>query len=175
MWQPFGKLFQIPLVVRAAIIDTFVNTEVFTVFDRLEGMPAVRALEFERGNNLFSAYKGLSADLAHELSAAAGVVVDVLMRSPAERADSILGNCAGLAAARFDWFRSFSITEPVVLVPELPILLDKGFDDGQFVGKEFLVFGAVEFIVRPLLERDISADEKNKPADLAILFLNDVK
>lgn len=80
MWQPFGKLFQIPLVVRAVIIDTFVNTEVFTVFDRLECMPAVRAPEFERGNNVFSGNKGLPADLAFELPTAAGIVIDVFMR-----------------------------------------------------------------------------------------------
>ena len=106
MWQSFGKLFQIPLVVRAVIIDTFVNTEVFTVFDRLEGFP---------------------------------------------------------------------IAETVILVPEFPVLFDEGLDDRQFVREEFLILRAVDFIMGPLFERDVSADKENKPADLAILFLNDSK
>ena len=151
------------------------NTEVFAVFYRLEGMSTVGAEQLKRGSHFFASDKGLAADLAFELATAAGIVVDVLMRSSAERADSVFGNRTGLALVRLDWFHSFSIAEPVVLVPELPILLDEWFDDGQFVGKEFLVFGAEGFIVGPLPERDISADEKNKPADLAILFLNDVK
>ena len=175
MWQPFGKLFQIPLVVRAVIINTFVNTEVFTVFDRLEGMPAVRALELERGNNIFSGNKGLSADLAFELSTTAGIVIDVFMRGTAERAYDIYWYSTFLAFLGFYGLEGFSIAEAVILVPEFPVLFDEGLDNRQFVREEFLILGAVDFIMGPLFERDVSADKENKPADLAILFLNDSK
>ena len=87
----------------------------------------------------------------------------------------LLGDCTLLAFVRLDRFYGFAIAETIVFVLELPVLLDEGFDNGQLVGKKLLVFGAVEFIVSPLLERDVSADKENKPADLAILFLNDVK
>ena len=55
----------------------------FPVFNGLKGMAAVWALKFERRKNLFSVYKGLSADLALKLSAAAGVVIDVFIWSTA--------------------------------------------------------------------------------------------
>ena len=63
----------------------------------------------------------------------------------------------------------------VILVPEFPVLLDERFDDWKLVREELLILRAVDFIMSPLLQRDISADKENKPADLAILLLNDVK
>ena len=175
MWQPFGKLFQIPLVVRAVVIDAFMDAEVLPVLNRLEGMAAVWALKFERGNNLFSVYKGLSTDLALELTAAAGVVVDIFMWSAAERTYDICGHSTLLAFPGFYRLESFPIAEAIILVPELPILLDERFDDRQLVCKELLILRAVDLIMSPLLQRNISADKENKPADLAILFLNDSK
>lgn len=151
------------------------DTEVFAVFDRLEGVSAVRALEFERGDYLFSGHKGLAADLAHKLAATAGVIVDILVWCTAERAYGIRGNRAWLAFVRLDWFYGFAVAETIVFVPELPILLDERLDNRQLIRKELLIFWAVEFIMSPLLERNISADKKNKPADLLILFLNDMK
>ena len=73
------------------------------------------------------------------------------MRGAAERADGVRGNVTGLAFMRLDGFNGFAVAEAVVFVPELPVLFDKRF------------------------ERDVSADKKNKPADLLILFLNDFK
>ena len=75
----------------------------------------------------------------------------------------------------FTGWRAFSIAETIILVPEFPVLLDERFDDRQLVCKELLILRAVDLIMSPLLERDISADKENKPADLAILFLNDSK
>ena len=72
-------------------------------------------------------------------------------------------------------FHGFAITEQVVFVPESPVLFDEGFDDRKLISEEFLVLRAVDFIMSPLFQRNISADKENKPADLLILFLNDVK
>ena len=67
---------------------------------------------------------------------------------------------------------SFAIAEAVVFVPEPPVLFDKGLDDGESVGGEFLILGTKDFVMSLLLERDVSADEENKPANLLRLFLN---
>lgn len=40
----------------------------------------------------------------------------------------------------------------------------------QLICKKLLIFWVVEFIMSPLLERNISADKKNKPADLLMLL-----
>ena len=138
-------------------------------------MTTVRALKSERGHHFLPGNKGLPADLALERTAADRVVINILMGCAAKRAYGICWDCTLLAFVRLDRFYGFAIAETIVFVPELPVLLDEGFDNGQLVGKKLLVFGAVEFIVSPLLERDVSADKENKPADLAILFLNDVK
>ena len=58
---------------------------------------------------------------------------------------------------------------------EYPVLFDEGLDDRKLISEEFLVLRAVDFIMSPLFQRNISADKENKPADLLILFLNDVK
>jgi hypothetical protein len=42
--EALRKLCEIPPVVRTAVVDTLMDTEMFPVFDRLEGMPAIRAL-----------------------------------------------------------------------------------------------------------------------------------
>ena len=92
-----------------------------------------------------------------------------------ERTYRIFGNSAGFTFLGFDRFDGLAIAEAVVLVPELPILFDEGLDDGKLIGEKLLIFVAVEFVMRPLFQRNISADKENKPADLLMLFLNDSK
>ena len=149
--------------------------EVLTVFDRLQGMAAVGALELQWGSYFLAVDKGLATDLAFELTAATCIIVDVLMWCTTERTYGIFRNGAGLTILGFDRFHGFAITEPVVFVPELPVLFGEGFDDGKLISEELLIFGAVEFVMGPLFQRDISADKENKPADLLMLFLNDSK
>lgn len=170
-----GQFFQITFIVRAVVVDAFMDAEVLAVFDRLEGMSAVRALESERGDHFFPGHKGLPADLALKLAAAAGVVVNILMGCAAKRAYGIRWDCTLPAFVRLDRFYGFAIAETIVFVPELPVLLDKRLDNRELIRKELLIFWTVKFIMSPLFERDISADKENKLADLAILFLNDIK
>lgn len=117
----------------------------------------------------------MPADLALKLSAAARAVIDIVMRGAAERAGGICRNVTGFAFLGFDRLYGFAIAEEVVSVPELPVLFDEWFDDRKFIREELLVFRAVEFIVSPLLKRNVSANKKNEPANLLILFLNDFK
>ena len=146
-----------------------------TVFDWLQSMTAVRALELKGSSYFLSIDKGPAADLAFELSATTSIIVDVLMRGPAKRTYGVFRNGADLTLLGFDRFHSFAVTESVVFVPELPVLFEKRFDDRKLIGKELLVFWAVELIMSPLFQRNISANKENKPADLLILFLNNVK
>ena len=157
----------------AVVVDTFVHAEMFSVFDRLESMVAVRALEFQMGCYLFSIHKGLTADFAFKLTASTGIIIDVLMWSPAERAGGISRDGTCFALLGLYRRNCFTVAETIILVPKLPVLFDKGFDDREFVRGKFLVGRAVDLIMSPLFQRDISADEENKPANLLILFLND--
>ena len=94
---------------------------------------------------------GLTTDLAFELSAAAGIIVDIVMWGTTERTRGICGNGTGFALLRFYRRYCFSVTEAIILIPELPVLLDEGFDDRKLIGSKFLVFGAVDFVMSPLL------------------------
>jgi len=109
-WKVSRKLFQISFVVGAVVIDAFVNTEVLPVFDRLEGMTAVRALEFQRRCNFFTIDEGLSTDFAFELSTTTVVIVDIRMWGTAERTDGICRDITSLAFLGFDRLYGFAIT-----------------------------------------------------------------
>jgi len=113
-------------------------------------MGAVRALKFQRSSYFFTIDKGLSTDFAFELTTATGIVVDVLVRSTAERAVGIARDITRFVFVRLYRFHDFAIAKPVVLIPKLPVLFKEWFDDGKFIGEEFLVLGAVEFIMSPL-------------------------
>lgn len=126
------------------------------------------------GSHFFASNESLSADFALKLSTAAGVVIDIDVRGTTERADGICGDAVGFAFVWADWRYGLAVAEAVIFVPELPVP-DERFDDGKFIREEFLVLWAVEFIMSPLFERDVFADEENKPADLFVLFLNDSK
>lgn len=117
----------------------------------------------------------MPADLALELSAAAGVVIEIVMRGATERADGICWNVTGFPFVWLNKFNGSAVAEEVVFVPELPVLLEERFDDREFIRKELLIFRAVEFLMGPLFERDVSTEKENEPADLLILFLNDLK
>lgn len=147
----------------------------FPVFDGLESMAAVRTLEFYRSGNLFASNEGLAAYFALKLTMTTIVIINVVMWSTAKRADGIFRDIVLFAFLRFDRLKDVAITQTIVFNPKLPVLFDKGFDDGKFVCGKFLIGRAVDFIMSPLFERDISADKENKPANLLMLFLNNSK
>lgn len=102
----------------------------FSVFDRLEGMTAVRALKFERGHHFLPGHKGLPADLALKLTTVAGVVVNILVGCTTKRAYGIRWDRPLVAFVRLDGFYGFAIAETIVFVPELPVLLEERLDNG---------------------------------------------
>ena len=93
-------------------------------------MTTVRALKSERGHHFLPGNKGLPADLALELTAAARVVINILMGCAAKRAYGICWDCTLLAFVRLDRFYGFAIAETIVFVPELPVLLEERLDNG---------------------------------------------
>ena len=56
----------------------------------------------------------------------------------------------------------------------VPVLLI-GYDFWKFVHFELLIFWRMGIIESPLLKRDISTDKVNKPANLFMLVLNELK
>ena len=101
--------------------------------------------------------EGLSADFALVLAIAAVVIIDKEMRGTAQGADDILRD--GLSVSPLDRFQRFAVAPEIVFKEELPVLFDKGSDTWEFIYFEFLIFGRVGVVKRPLLERDISADK----------------
>ena len=56
----------------------------------------------------------------------------------------------------------------------VPVLLI-GYDFGKFINLKLLVLWRMGIIESPLLKRDISTDKVNKPANLFMLVLNELK
>lgn len=167
------NFLQVMQVVGALEVHAFMDGEVLAVFFRDEGMPAMGAEESYRGGNLFTGNKSLSTDFTQELPMAAIIVVNVVVRGPAKRTDGIIRD--GFAIPALNWLHRLAVFPLVVFEEELPVLFDKGFDNGECIRLKLLVFRRVGVIKSPLLKRDISADEVNQPAILLIKVLNSFK
>lgn len=71
------------------------DMEVFAVFNRLECMAAVWALEFEGRNNRFTIDKGLSADFALGLVGFSVVAVEIRLGSLTAEVAAVLRDITG--------------------------------------------------------------------------------
>lgn len=162
-----GKVMQIE---GALGIDTFVQAKEFPVLFRDEGVSAVRADEADRRGDTLPRDECLATDLAQILSVATIVIIEIMMRGTTEGADNIFRD--RLPVTALDRSDGFAILPEKVFEEELPVLFDEGLDDGEPVSGKLLVFGGVGIIESPLLERNISADEVQEPANGFILFLN---
>ena len=111
-------------------------------------MSTVGADKTNRSGDKVPGNDGLSADFTLVLAIAAVVIIEIVMRGTAERFPEI------------------------VFKKELPVLLNGRLDNREMVGGKFVVFRGVGIIEGPLLERDISADEVQEPANSFVLFLN---
>ena len=149
------------------------NAKEFTVFLGNECIAAMRAGEAEWSGNIFARREGLSTDFTLKLTVAAVVIVYVMMRRTAKRADGIIRN--GSAVTTLNWSHRFTILPLIVFKKELPVLFDKGFDNGKLIDLKFLILWRMGIIESPLFQRNISADKVNKPADLLMLVLNKLK
>ena len=162
-----GEIMQIE---RTLWIDALVDAEEPPVLFGDKGMPTVRAHETDWRGNKLPRDERLATDLALILPVAAIIIIEIVVGSATEWTDGILGN--GFPIAPLDRPDGFAIFPEVVFQEELPVLFEEGLDDGEAVSVEFLVFRGVWIIEGPLLERDISADKVQEPANRFILFLN---
>ena len=133
-------------------------------------MPAVRVHEADRRSDHLPGDEGLPTDLALVLSVSAIVIIEIVVRSAAERTDGILRD--GFPVTALDRPDGFAILPGVVFQEELPVVFDKGLDDREAVSGRLLVFRGVVSIEGPLLERAISAEKVQEPANIFVLFLN---
>ena len=144
----FVDFLEIVLVVGAFGVDALVDAEAGTDLDRNEGVATVGALVLHRpGVDTVIDERG-AADLAQVLTMAAVVVVEVVMRSTADRADLALGD--RVLATSSDGLDLSAVTILVVLDQELPVLLEEMENDRQLVDLEPLILGGLGVIESPL-------------------------
>ena len=133
------------------------DTEEFTIFFSNERMSTVRAGKAKRRSNIFTGSKSLTTDLTLILTITAIVVIDVMMGSTAQRANSIFGD--GFAVTSLNGFDRLTILPQIVFKKELPVLFDKSFENRKFIHFEFLIFGRMGIVESPLFKWNISADK----------------
>ena len=151
-------------------IDTFVQAEEFPFLFRDEGVSTVRADEADRRGDNLPRDECLATDLALILTVSPIVIIEIVVRGTTEWTDHILRD--GFAVTALNRFDGFAILPEIVFKKELPVLFDERLNDGEPVSGKLLVFRGVGIIESPLLERNISADEIQEPANRFILFLN---
>ena len=162
-----GEVMQIEGALR---VDAFVDAEELPVLFWDKGVPAIRTHEPNgRGNNL-PRDERLATDLALVLPVPAIVIIEIVVRSATEGTDNILRD--GFPVTPLDRSDGLAILPEIVLEEELPVLFDERLEERETVSGKLLVFRGVGIIESPLLERNISADEVQEPANGFILFLN---
>ena len=152
-----GDLLEVVQVERALRIDALVDPEELAALHCNQGMVAVGTLQGERLSGISAGDEGLATDLASVLTAPAGVVIDVLVRSTADRTDRFFRDVPSVAPAHR--FHRLTILPLVVLEQEFPVLFFERDDKGWLVNRELLVLRGMGIVKRPLLERNVSADK----------------
>lgn len=149
------------------------DTKTGTVLDRNESVTAVGALVFDRLGMDAAINEGSAADLALVLTMTAVVVIEILMRSTADRADFVLGDSVGAPAA--DRADLLAILVFIVCDEELPVLFEEGNDERELIDFELLILGRFGIIMDPLIDGDEFTDKLQQKCDLFGLMLNNVK
>ena len=115
------------------------------------------------------------ADLAQKLVFLLTIVPhEIVHRGITGRAGTMFWNITiAMSKNRLNGFvvTLFVIGNKIFPVPLLLI----GYDFWKLINLELLVLGRMGFIKSPLLERNVSTDKVNKPADLFMLVLNELK
>ena len=157
-------------VVRAFGIDALVDDKVFPVFFGNKGISTVRAVQLHGREAAFRRKPGRT-DLAEELAFGAVILVKERFRGVTAWAGAVVRDIAFRASADGTDFLAiaFLVVRDKLFVS--PVLAEVG-DQREFINLELLVLRGMGIIESPLFERDISADEVDKPAVLAIKVLN---
>ena len=112
------------------------------------------------------------ADLAQKLAFLFAIIPhEIVYRGVTGRAGTMLWNIT--IAMPKNRLNGFVITLFVIGNKIFPVpLLLIGYNFWKFINSELLVLWRMGIIKSPLLERNISTDKVNKPADLFMLVLN---
>ena len=159
-----ADLFQAVAVIRAVLIDAFVNDEELPAFDRHQGITTEGTAENHVSfDGIGIREETVTADLAEELTFIAVVLVEVDHRGTAARTADVLRDIAGRTTNDGCKFLAiFPTIVPKEIFP-LPVLRSGTdiTDDWRLIHPEFLVFRRMGIIEGPLLKRDISADKRD--------------
>jgi hypothetical protein len=173
----FINLPEIMKIIRALWIYTFMYDEVLTVFLMTEVVIAMRALQNGSFGEavIFGWRKKCLADFAYNLAFLFAIVPrQIIHGSITCRAGTVFRNVAFYTTK--DRLDSFVVTFFVVRnkIFPIPILFIRD-DFGKLIYFEFLIFRRMGIIKSPLLERNVSANKVNKPTNLFMLVLNELK
>ena len=136
--------------------------KLLTLFLSYKGAGTIRASERKRlCEPVFFWRKGSRADLAQDLAFGAVVFIQVWFRGIAARACAIIRDIAFLTAGNRLYLFSVAPLQVRDVIPVIPLFVIEDFREP--VDFEFLVFRGMGIIVRPLFERNISANKQNQP------------
>jgi hypothetical protein len=173
----FINLPEIMKIIRALRIYTFMYDEVLTVFLVTEVVIAMRALQNGSFGEavIFCWRKKSLADFAQNLAFLFAVVPrQIIHGSITCRAGTVFRDIAFYTAEyRLDGFVVTLFVVRNKIFP-IPILFIRD-DFGKLIYLEFLILWRMGIIKSPLPERNISANKVNKPANLFMLVLNELK
>lgn len=133
----FIDFTQVLLIVGAFIVDALMDPEAGTFLDWNEGVTAVRAFVLHRFCVDAAIDESGAADLALILTLAAVVVIEVIVRSTADRTDFVCGDRTAVAAP--DRLDPLAIPMFVVSNEEAPVLLMVLDDQRELVDLKLLV------------------------------------
>jgi len=122
-------------------------------------MTAVRTAKSKGCSYLFAGDKGLTADLALKLAVTTIVVIKIIVRCSATRANGIRWNGTLFTRARRNGVQMLLVFPEIVFEQELIVLFLKTNDGRKLVHFEFLVFRGTRIVKEPLLHRDVFANE----------------
>jgi hypothetical protein len=173
----FINLLEIMKIIRALWIYTFMDDEVFPVFLMNEVVTAMRALQNSRFGEtvIFGWRKMCLADFAQNLTFLFAIVPhQIIHGSITCRAGTVFRNIAFHTTK--DRLDGFVVTLLVVgnKIFPIPILFIRD-DFWKLVYFEFMILWRMGIIKSPLPERNVSADKVNKPTNLFMLVLNELK
>ena len=149
-------------IIRAFGVYTFVDGKLLTLFLAYKGTGTIRTSERKQlCGSVFFWRKSSRADLAQDLSFGAIVFIQVWFRGIAARTCAFIRDIAFLTTGNRLYLFSVAPFQVRDVIPVIPLFVIEDFREP--VDFEFLVFRGMGIIVRPLFERNISANKQNQP------------
>ena len=109
-----------------------------------------------------------------QLSSFSVIAVKIRLWGTAGRAGAVFRDVAFLTSGDGFYLNTVAVIKVRNQETPVPLMLDD-LDFWKFVHFELLIFWRMGIIESPLLKRDISTDKVNKPANLFMLVLNELK